>query len=267
MSVSAFTKDQFNKIYPDGIGNHYWNHARNRIIGKVLSRHLLNRGRLVEIGCGRGVVLGYLRRRGMNCHGVELGDAEPLAGTREFVYTNTNAFELPEDTRKSMDAVLLFDVLEHLAEPLEFMLEIIKKFENARHLVVTVPARQELWTNYDAYNGHYKRYNLKDLENLSAPGLQLSEAGYFNHLLYPVFWVYARFIKKRGTDIKAPSGLLILIHRLLSVMLRADFAVFPSRLYGTSIIAVFSMADSPKTTCCFSRYDFPVPGTHHNDQA
>jgi SAM-dependent methyltransferase len=250
MSGTAFTKDQYNKIYPDGIGNHYWNHARNRIIGQVLKRHRLNRGRIVEIGCGRGIVLDYLRKKGMNCFGVELGDAEPLAGIREFVYTNTNAFELPEDTIKSMDTVLLFDMLEHLEDPSKFICDIKGKFENARHLVITLPARQELWTNYDTYNGHFKRYNLKDLENLSAPGLQLSEAGYFNHLLYPVFWVFARFIKKRGIDIKAPSGILILIHRIISVMLRTDFALFPSRLYGTSIIAVFSIADPQKTTGC-----------------
>jgi SAM-dependent methyltransferase len=203
---------------------------------------------IVEIGCGRGVVLDYLRNRGMNCFGVELGDAEPLAGIRDFVYTNTNAFDLPEDTRKSMDTVLLCDVLEHLEDPSEFIRDIRGRFENARHLVITLPARQELWTNYDAYNGHFKRYNLKDLEFLSAHGLQLKHAGYFNHLLYPVFWVYARFIKKRGIDIKAPSGLLILVHRIMSVILRADFALCPSRIYGTSIIAVFSIADPQKTT-------------------
>jgi len=244
MSGTAFTKAQYNKIYPDGIGNHYWNHARNRIIGKFLRRQGLNRGRIVEIGCGRGVVLDYLRKEDMDCFGVELGDADPIAGIRDYIYTNTNAFELPEEIRKSLDTVLLFDVLEHLAEPLEFMLEIKKKFENARHLVITLPARQELWTNYDVYNGHFNRYNLKDLENLSAPGLQLSEAGYFNHLLYPVFWMYARFIKIRGTDIKAPAGIIILVHRIISFILQVDFLVFPRYLPGTSIIAVFSLADS-----------------------
>lgn len=244
MSGTAFTKDQYNKIYPDGIGDHYWNHARNRIIGKFLRRQGLNRGRIVEIGCGRGVVLDYLRKEDMNCFGVELGDADPIAGIRDYIYTNTNAFEMPEEIRKSLDTVLLFDVLEHLAEPLEFMLEIKKKFENARHLVITLPARQELWTNYDSFNGHFKRYGLPDLEKLSVPGIRLSEAGYFNHLLYPVFWVFARYIKKRGTDIKAPSSMLILIHRIMSVMLQTDFALFPSRLYGTSIIAVFSLEDS-----------------------
>jgi SAM-dependent methyltransferase len=242
MAGAAFTKEQFNKIYPEGIGNHYWNHARNRIIRKFLKKHRLNAGKIIEIGCGRGVVLDYLRKSGLDCLGVELGDADPVAGIRDYIFTNTDAFELPAELRQSIDVVLLFDVIEHLENPSEFLYEIKRKYSNVKHLVITVPARQELWTNYDAFNGHYKRYNLSDLKNISAPGISLLEACYFNHLLYPVFWVYARFIKKRGTDIKAPAGIVVLIHRIISLLLQIDNYLFPSRLYGTSIIAVFSLS-------------------------
>jgi hypothetical protein len=241
MTGSAFTKEQFNKIYPEGIGNHYWNHARNRIIRWFLNKHRLNAGKIIEIGCGRGVVLDFLRKSGMNCLGAELGDPEPISETRDYIYTKTDAFELQAELRQSFDTVLLFDVIEHIENPSEFLFSIQQKFVNAKYLVITVPARQELWTNYDAFNGHYKRYNLSDLKDLSTPGFSLVEARYFNHLLYPVFWIFAMFIKKRGTDIKAPVGISILFHRIISILLQIDFYLFPSRLFGTSIIAVFSL--------------------------
>jgi SAM-dependent methyltransferase len=241
MSDTAFTREQYNKIYPEGIGNHYWNHARNRIISRFLKKHRLNSGKFMEIGCGRGVVLDYLRKSGLDCSGVELGDADPIAGIRDHLFTNTDAFELPAGLRQSIDVVLLFDVIEHLENPSEFLQEIKRKFSNAKHLVITVPARQELWTNYDVFNGHFKRYNLANLKELSNPDIPLQEASYFNHLLYPVFWMVARLIKKRGTDIKAPAGIFILIHRIMSVFLQIEFYLFPSRWYGTSIIAVFSL--------------------------
>jgi SAM-dependent methyltransferase len=241
MTDTAFTKEQFNKIYPEGIGNHYWNHARNRIISRFLKIHSLNSGRFIEIGCGRGVVLDFLRKSGLDCLGVELGDADPIAGTSDYVFTNTDAFELPEGLRQSIDGVLLFDVIEHLENPSEFLQEIKRKFSNAKHLVITVPARQELWTNYDVFNGHFKRYNLADLKDITAPDVLLPEACYFNHILYPVFWMFARLIKKRGTQIKAPSGIFVQLHRIMSVILQIDFDLFPSRLYGTSIIALFSL--------------------------
>lgn len=245
MTGTAFTKEQFNKIYPEGIGNHYWNHARNRIIREFLKKHRLNAGKIIEIGCGRGVVLDFLRKSGMNCLGAELGDPEPISETRDYIFTKTDAFELPAELRQSFDTVLLFDVIEHIENPSEFLFNIQRKFVNANYLVITVPARQELWTNYDAFNGHYKRYNLSDLKDLSTPGFSLLGTCYFNHLLYPVFWIYARFIKKRGTEIKAPVGILVLIHRIMSIVLRIDFSLIPSWFYGTSIIAVFSL--SPRT--------------------
>ena len=241
MTGSAFTKEQFNKIYPEGIGNHYWNHARNRIIRRFLNKHGLNSGKMIEIGCGRGVVLDFLRKSGMNCLGAELGDPEPISETRDYIYTKTDAFELQAELRHSFDTVLLFDVIEHIENPSEFLFTVRQKFENAKYLVITVPARQELWTNYDAFNGHYKRYNLSDLKDLSTPGFSLMEARYFNHLLYPVFWIFAMFIKKRGTDIKAPVGISVLFHRIISILLQIDFYLFPSRLFGTSIISVFSL--------------------------
>lgn len=247
MAGTAFTKEQFNKIYPEGIGNHYWNHARNRIIRRFLKKHRLGDGKIIEIGCGRGVVLDFLRKSGMNCLGAELGDPEPIPGTGDYIFTNTDAFELPAELRQSFDTVLLFDVIEHIEQPAEFLKKIRQEFVHAKNLVVTVPARQELWTNYDTFNGHYKRYNLSDMRALSFPGFSLKEAGYFNHVLYPVFWVYARFIKKRGTDIPAPSGIVVYIHRIMSILLQADFALFPRRFCGTSILAVYSLSPDAGT--------------------
>lgn len=241
MSGTAFTREQYNRIYPDGIGNHYWNHARNRIIRRFLGRHGLTGGKILEIGCGRGVVLDHLRKKKIYVQGVELGDADPIPSCRDYIYTRTNAFGLPGMIRDETDTVLLFDVLEHLEDPAAFMEEIRLKFARARHLVITVPARQELWTNYDTFNGHFRRYSLGEIRKLAGGGIGLTEASYFNHILYPVFWVYARLIRKRGTDISAPGGIMIALHRLLSLILQLDFRVFPGRFRGTSIIAVFEL--------------------------
>jgi len=243
MSGTAFSKEQYNRIYPDGIGNHYWNHARNRIIRRFLQRHGLTGGRIMEIGCGRGLVLDFLRKRKFQCFGVELGDADPVPACRDFIYTNTNAFELPSEICQDIDTVLLLDVLEHLEDPAAFIGEIRRKYSAARHLVVTVPARQELWTNYDTFNRHFRRYNLAELKALAGEGKRMREACYFNHILYPVFWVYAKFIKKRGTYIKAPKGIMVGLHAILSLVLQADFRIFPGYLRGTSLIAVFALSE------------------------
>jgi len=241
MVNTAFSQEQFNAIYPEGIENHYWNHARNRIIRKVLRKNKLCKGKILEIGCGKGVVVEYLRGQKIDCYGVELGDVKPHSTVARFIYTSTDAFALPRDFRDSVDTIMVLDVLEHLENPANFIDTVLSSFKNASGVLVTVPARQELWTNYDTYNGHYRRYSLKDINNQSNERLSVQEAGYFNHILYPFFLAIARLIRKRGTEIKAPSGIGIPLHRMLSIILRLDFALLSRKLRGTSIIALLSV--------------------------
>jgi len=244
MVNSTFTKEQFSSIYPEGIELHYWNHARNRIINKFLLKQGLKNNKILEIGCGRGIVLQFLRAKGYNCIGVELASVEPVSGTKGYIYPGTDAFDLPIEIREGIDAILLLDVIEHLEYPAEFIRKIRNEFVKLKHLIITVPAREELWTNYDEYNGHFRRYSLIDLKGLSGTGINLTKAGYFIHLLYPVFWMVARLLKNRETMIKAPSGIQLVFHRVISFVLQVDYDILPPYIPGTSIIAIFSLNES-----------------------
>ena len=101
----------------------------------------------------------------MNCFGVELGDPEPHCRNQGIISIQIQMhLNCRQDTGK---ALILFCFLTSLNiwKILRSSCMTYKgKFENAKHLVITVPARQELWTNYDVFNGHFKRYNLTDLE-------------------------------------------------------------------------------------------------------
>jgi hypothetical protein len=241
MGNSAFSQEQFNSIYPDGIENHYWNHARNRIIRKLLRKNQIFGGKILEIGCGKGVVVKYLRDQKIDCYGVELADVKVPLSLAPYVSASVNAFTLPQEFRESIDTVMILDVIEHLENPESFVNSILSSFSHITHIVVTVPARQELWTNYDTFNGHFRRYSLSDIVHLNDENLVLQEAGYFNHILYPFFLIIAWLIRNRGTSIKAPSGMGIALHRFLSWILQTDYFLFPRKLAGTSIIALFSV--------------------------
>jgi hypothetical protein len=244
MESNVFTHDQFQQIYPDGIENHYWNHARNAIILSFITKYGLLHEPILEIGGGRGVVVKYLHEKGVSIMGVEQAAVEPVKGTGEYFYPGVDAFDLAVELKSSFTVVMLLDVIEHISDPVPFVESILSEFPNLRHIVVTVPARQELWTNYDEYNGHYKRYNLDDLKNLATRRLVYSGVGYFNHVLYPVFWLYARLIKERETMLKAPHGWQIPVHRVLSWILQTDYSLLPGRWKGTSAIGIYSIAPS-----------------------
>ncbi|MBB28958.1 MAG: methyltransferase [Gemmatimonadetes bacterium] len=146
---NAFNADQYRSGYPDGIELNYWNSGRNHIIARKLNSFPKTPGRILDIGCGRGIVVSHLRKLGLDCWGCDLAQTVPIdnsVGNRLFVARD--AFELEDEWRATVDTILLLDVIEHIREPEEFLARILEHFNNLRHMFITLPARQELWSNH-----------------------------------------------------------------------------------------------------------------------
>ncbi len=185
---TVFDKEQFANPYPDGIQHHYWTVARNRIVHRIV-KSLAGEspdGIVLDIGCGRGITVDYLRKQGINAIGCELGSPEPIvAEVAPYLHLGCEAFAMEEDFRQSCQVLLLLDVLEHLPDPTEFLAHCHAYFPNATEILVTVPARMELWTNYDEYYQHFARYDIPRLTGICPIGLyERRNIGYFFHGLY-----------------------------------------------------------------------------------
>lgn len=238
--TTTFDHEQFHSIYPDGIENHYWTIARNHIIYWMLVKNGLRNKKILEIGCGRGVVTKYLRGKGIQVTGVELADTSPYPGAENFVKLHTNALDLSEDERAEYEVLMMLDVVEHIEDPTAFLEEIIAAFPNVKQLVLSVPARKEIWSNYDEFNGHYRRYDLDQLKTLiESVNYKTKDISYFFHILFPVMKFVLRFNKKRETTIKAPKGFLkLFIHKILYFILLQDYLALPPGWKGSSLLVI-----------------------------
>ncbi|GAB7140312.1 hypothetical protein RsTz2092_02600 [Deferribacterales bacterium RsTz2092] len=67
-----------------------------------------------------------------------------------------NNIEKLED--KSIDCVLLMDVLEHVEDEGAFLKGVLNKLSDNGSVVITVPAWQFLWSPHDSFVGHFRRY-------------------------------------------------------------------------------------------------------------
>jgi hypothetical protein len=141
--------------------------------------------------------------------------------------------------RERVTTVLLLDVLEHLAEPRQFVRELVAAFPNLRHVLVTVPARQELWSNHDEFYGHFLRYDVPQLRTI-VDGAQC-RASYFFHALYPMLWLSARLGMKRNVALTAPSPQSRWFHELVASAMVLEHKIVPRRVAGTSIVGVFQI--------------------------
>jgi SAM-dependent methyltransferase len=235
----AFSNDQYEDAYPPGIERYFWNVARNAVIARSLKRSGMDRWPLLEIGCGRGIIVEHLRGRGMDCVGCELAVAPVPDHLRGIVLNRTDFADLPVEQRGRIRGAMLCDVIEHLPEPVAFLRKVRGALPALEGVLVTVPARQELWSEWDRHYGHFRRYDLASLRaTLNAAGFKPLFAGYFFHGLYlPAFLLRGR--KLRSTSVKVPS--LSWFHAIVGMAFQAEEVILPSVLPGTSAIIMASV--------------------------
>jgi SAM-dependent methyltransferase len=244
---TTFDSQQFALPYALGVEKHFWSYARNRIIERVLRRHCANTSDgaklVLDVGCGPGIVVDYLRHAGIDCRGVELGHPQLRPGLEDYVSIGLDATELPSALREQVTAILLLDVLEHIEDPCGFLQTLLPAFPHLEHVVITVPARMELWSNYDEFYGHFLRYSRPTLLALAGKaGLRPLELKYIFIGLYPVIWLLNRFVGKRSLESRPPSGLAARFHAFIGNVFSAEERLpLVGYLPGTSVIGVFSV--------------------------
>jgi SAM-dependent methyltransferase len=231
---TEFSPAQYTEAYSPGVEHLYWHLTRNRIILSLLRR--LPAGRVLDVGCGRGIVVDYLVSAGVDCHGVELGNAPVPDHLRHRVITGVASSGLPPEFRASIRVVILGDVLEHIEDPPSFLRTLLADFASAQHFIVAVPARSELWSNYDEHYGHFRRHTLSSLKaELAHGGIETIETSYMFRLLYPLTRLALAIRGKRPTQINPPRHTAI--HRFAARLLYADFVLLPAGTFGTSLIS------------------------------
>ena len=113
-------------------------------LGSVVKRRRIekysNKGKILDIGCGRGIFMDIMRQGGWEVEGSELNEetasyAEQVYGLKVYPGKITDHSLAPE----KFDAINVCGVLEHLKEPDEVITECYKLLKNGGLLVVLVP--------------------------------------------------------------------------------------------------------------------------------
>jgi SAM-dependent methyltransferase len=151
-------------------------------------------GVVFDIGGGNGHVALGLEKAGYSTVLVEPGRAGAenacRRGLRNVVCATTDDAGFEAAT---MDAVGLFDVLEHMPDDLTFLRSIRRLMCPGGRIYLTVPAFQALWSKEDEFAGHYRRYTRGSLAKaLETAGFAVEYLTYFFWFLpLPVFLLRA----------------------------------------------------------------------------
>lgn len=239
---TTFSHNQYDLCYPPGVEHHWWTAARNRLLANLLHSESSPNTVFLEIGCGRGLVVEGLRKYGLNVYGAELADVDPIDSVKSFVDTGVDANDLSAERRAEITGILLLDVIEHVPEPEPFLQKLQGSFPNLSTVVVTVPTGSELWSNFDDFYGHYRRYSLQMLEKLADDlNWKTRESSYFFRIPYIPMRLMSALGVQRNLAIKAPGKIMKPLHQLVSMASQLELSLLPKKLKGTSAYAVFDV--------------------------
>lgn len=234
---------------------HFWFSARNRQIVDFLRRDgIAPPARILEVGCGTGTVLSALHREGYRMTGVEmhpeLARRAAAANPAVSIYS-LNLFSAPQELARDggFDAVGLFDVVEHLADPVPVLRACASLLAPGGRLVGTVPALNVLWSDYDRFAGHQLRYGRRGLRTLlQRSGFHEPRVAYFFQTLFPGMLARRMLIgrsRERGEQgrrdaqhkaLDAPSGPVNLLFSVACAAERGIRRIVPlDAVPGTSL--------------------------------
>ncbi len=156
--------------------------------------------RILDAGCGTGRNLVEFGGLG-EAEGVDFSsEAVDFCRRRGLAAVQRAPIEaLPfEDGRFTL--ILATDVIEHLDDDLRALAELRRVAASGAHVVVTVPAYEWLWSQYDESMHHRRRYTARQLrEQLDAAGWEPRFETYFYTAVLPVVAV-VRKLRGRSSD-------------------------------------------------------------------
>jgi SAM-dependent methyltransferase len=229
------------EINDEGMG--VWADIRLQEIHRLMVMNGLST--IWEVGAGNGAVCIGLSKLGHNAVAVEplYGGARYIAEQGLDSYCSTlDQLKLPAN---SIPSIGVFDVLEHIENPVPMLGEFARVLKKDGLLLITVPAHQFLFSEYDSSIGHFRRYSVSELRSsLAAAGFELVSSRFLFAFLVPLAWLLRVFPEKMGLRSSATSRnsarTQFRIAQLLSPIFR--FLVATEKVlrlpFGLSILAV-----------------------------
>jgi SAM-dependent methyltransferase len=235
---------------------HAWSRGRRAAILRLLeSLRVAPSARVLEVGCGSGLLVQALRDRGFaDVVGIDNSAAAVRAaearGLGERV-AQQDAGKLSFGDER-FDVVIASDVLEHLLDDRSALVEWRRILAPGGRLVVFVPAFDFLWSAHDVANHHFRRYSRSQLQSVAErSGFDVLRIGYWNTaLFFPILAM--RMLMRVRVDNRAleHEGDFLELPAVVNASVRALFSV-ENALLGRGVdaplgVSVFAVLQRPR---------------------
>jgi predicted TPR repeat methyltransferase len=178
--------------------------------------------KLLDVGCGTGALLEEFTTR-FDAHGIEPSEAAVEFCRKRGLMTVKVGVLKQHPVAEKVDIMTLLDVVEHIEDDGQLLLDAHQRITSDGYILITVPAYQWMWSNHDVVLHHKRRYSRDSLRVLvKDAGFDIIHLTHFNTIFFPLAVV------KR------------LLTRFLHLPERDEYNV-PPKLVNTLLRSIFAL--------------------------
>ena len=153
---------------------------------------------VLEVGAGIGSFTKNYEKKIRNLTLSETDDSNFNLLTSKFKDKNNikviNSFT--SQISETFNTILYLNVLEHIENDVEEISQALKKLKANGHLIILVPAHNELYGKFDKAIGHIKRYKIDFFKSLKLDNAEVMELYYLDSLGYFLYYLNKIFFKE-----------------------------------------------------------------------
>ncbi len=228
MSTEAkgFTREIFASL-ANLESRNFWFRSRNKLIAWAMARYFPHAKDVLEIGCGTGFVLSDLEALfpAMRLAGSDVqisGLARAARRIKSAALFQMDARRMPFEDE--FDVIGAFDVLEHIKEDEQVLVQMHRAVKSGGGIMLTVPQHMFLWSEQDVQAHHVLRYDADALvAKVRRAGFEVERSTSFVSLLLPLMMLSrrAKWFSSRKPDptdeLRVFGPLNFLLERVLDV--------------------------------------------------
>ena len=223
------------EIHYDGFELEHFDSALNfrKYQVSLISKYI--NGNFVEVGAGKGGLVPYYKKLVKN---ITLLEPEKNLFNILKKKFNSKKIKIKNHTvdklKNYYDTIIYYDVLEHIKKDLSEVSIASKKLKKNGYLIISVPAYQAFYSEFDKSVGHFKRYNKKDFIKIGKrTNLKIVKLVYYDSIGF-LFLVLNKILPLKQTNLK---NKIFLWNLLIPISKLIDFLTF--KTFGKSLLCIF----------------------------
>jgi ubiquinone/menaquinone biosynthesis C-methylase UbiE len=177
--------------------DHWFYRGKREIVRHWINRTMALTSDSLLLDCGAGTGL-FAREMLARCHVLASDDHEDSLqllrrnlGPEKVIAASCTDLPLPS---ASVDCLTALDVLEHVEDDRKAVAQFAKVLKPGGVAIVTVPALQSLWSDWDVVLHHFRRYDKSTLKQLlDQPTLSVVHLAYINVLALPAIFLMRKW--------------------------------------------------------------------------